>query len=103
MIRLTQHVGDQWVVPEISVAYPSISPLGRIDTIEAFGLKQNELYRLEVFKDSYSEHDQIENVEMGERYAISFSLKIDFSEFDDKAIADNLQQRSRDFLPRHID
>ena len=40
---------------------------------------------------------------MGERYGIDFSLKIDFSEFDDKAIADNLQKKVKDFLPHTID
>ena len=40
---------------------------------------------------------------MGERYGIDFSLKIDFSEFDDRAIADNLQKKVKDFLPHTIE
>jgi hypothetical protein len=42
-------------------------------------------------------------VEMGERYDISFSLKIDFSEFDDESIAANMQKVYKDFLPHSID
>ena len=45
------------------------------------------LYRIEIFKDSFSEHAQIEDVEMGERYGTSFSLKIDFTENDDEVLA----------------
>ena len=40
---------------------------------------------------------------MGERYDISFSLKIDFSEFDDDSIADNLNKIYKDHLPESID
>ena len=70
--------------------YPEVTDHKIIDTIEAFDIESNYLYKLEIFKESYSEHATIEDVEMGERYGIEFSLKIDFSEFDDKSIADNL-------------
>jgi len=40
---------------------------------------------------------------MGERYGTSFSLKIDFSEFDESHIADNLQKQFREFLPVSLD
>ena len=43
-----------------------------------------------VYKDAFSEHSQYENVEMGERYSTEFSIKIDFSEFDEGHISDNL-------------
>ena len=64
----------------------------RIDTIEEAALTPNRLYKIVVFKDNFSEHAQIENVEMGERYGTEFSIKIDFSEFDDGHIAENLQK-----------
>jgi hypothetical protein len=63
----------------------------------------NVLYKIEVFKDAFSEHAQIEEVEMGERYGTSFSLKVDFSEFDDSAVVDNMQKVFRDFLPVNME
>ena len=94
---------DNWVIPELAADYPTIHDVYRIDTIEAFGLEPHAVYKLEIFKTMYGEHDQMENVEMGERYDISFSLKIDFSEFDDDSIADNLNKIYKDILPRDID
>ena len=89
MIRLTKFENNEWVLVD-AASYPEVTAAKRIDTVEAFDIDPNALYKVEIFKDSYSEHEQIEDVEMGERYGIEFSLKIDFSEFDDKAIADNL-------------
>ena len=89
MIRLTKFEDNEWVLVD-AASYPEVTATKRIDTVEAFDIDPNALYKVEIFKDSYSEHEQIEDVEMGERYGIEFSLKIDFSEFDDKAIADNL-------------
>ena len=103
MIRLLKQEGDDWIVPDLATAYPTVTSMGQIDTIEAFGLQPRTIYKLEIFKDSYAEHDHVEDVEMGERYDISFSLKIDFSEFDDKSIANNLQKNSHDVLPHTMD
>lgn len=72
---------------------------GRIDTVELFGLVPNQLYKIELFKDAYTEHSQLESVEMGERYGVSFSLKIDLSEFDETHIAANQQKNFREFIP----
>jgi len=102
MLRLTKFENNDWVLVD-AASYPDFTAAKRIDTVEAFNIDPNAIYKVEIFKDSYSEHEQIEDVEMGERYGIEFSLKIDFSEFDDKAIADNLQKRVKDFLPHTID
>ena len=40
---------------------------------------------------------------MGERYDISFSLKIDFSEFDDETVSNNLRKTHKDFLPHSME
>lgn len=45
----------------------------------------------------------MEDIEMGERYGTSFSIKIDFSEFDDTAIVNQQYSKSKDYLPRTLD
>lgn len=80
-----------------------VSETARIDTIEDFGIDAGVTYKLEIFKDGMAEHDSMEQVEMGERYGIEFSLKIDFSEFDDQKLAENLQKNVRDFLPLNME
>ena len=80
-----------------------MTDMQRIDTIEEAVLVPNQLYKIAIFKDAFSEHEGIEYVEMGERYGTSFSIKIDFSEFDDKNIADNLQKQFKEFLPVSLD
>lgn len=40
-------------------------------------------YKLVLERDAFGEGDDLEDVEMGERYALSFSLKIEFSENND--------------------
>ena len=92
---------DKWV--RVGVDYHDMSSDQRIDTIEEAALTPNKLYKIVVFKDSFSEHAQIENVEMGERYGTEFSIKVDFSEFDDNHIAENLQKSFREFLPVSLD
>lgn len=39
---------------------------------------------------------------MGERYGTEFSLKIDFSEFDEATMAANLQKSFKEFLPVNL-
>ena len=56
-----------------------------------------------MYKDAFSEHAAYENVEMGERYGTEFSIKIDFSEFDEFHISDNLQKEFNEFLPVNLD
>ena len=90
----------QW--ERAGIDYPEVTELGRIDTIEELGVIAGQLYKIEIFKDSFGEHAQIEEVEMGERYGTSFSIKIDFSEFDDKAVVDNMNKNLREFLPMSI-
>ena len=80
-----------------------MSPRLRIDEIQVDTLEQGVLYKIEVYKDSFSEHAQIEDVEMGERYGTSFSLKIDFTENDEENIAGSLQKRVRQKLPQSIE
>ena len=98
-IHLTtwDHEEEKWKLE--GEHYPEVTDQGRIDTVEVFGLVPNQLYKIELFKDAYTEHSQLEDVEMGERYGVSFSLKIDLSEFDDSHIAANLQKTFREFLP----
>ena len=88
---------DKW--SRVGVDYHEMTDMQRIDTIEEAVLVPNQLYKIAIFKDAFSEHEGIEYVEMGERYGTSFSIKIDFSEFDDKNIADNLQKQFKEFLP----
>ncbi len=45
----------QWVMID-SNDYPEVNMHKRIDTIEAFDIESNYLYKLEIFKDNYSEH-----------------------------------------------
>lgn len=92
---------DKWV--RVGHDYHDVASDQRIDTIEEAALTPNHLYKIVVFKDNFSEHAQIENVEMGERYGTEFSIKIDFSEFDDSHIAENLQKNFREFLPVSLD
>ena len=75
---------------------------GHITTIEEAGLQANELYKLVIFKDAFTEHASIEEVEMGERYGVEFSVKIDFSEFDNDVMAANIQKSFREFLPASL-
>ena len=100
-MRLTQWVEEdqRWEAPEQAAAYPTLTDAGRIDTVEAFGLQTSETYRLELFKTAYGEHDHIEDIEVGEHLDIQFSLKIDFSEFDDSSVSDNLNHDYEEFLP----
>ena len=103
LMRLSEydHDNDKWNA--ILFGEPEVTEMGRIDTIEVFGLTPHAIYKLEVFKDAFSEHAHIEEVEMGERYGQEFSIKIDFSEFDDEKMAQNLQRQFKDFLPVSID
>ena len=80
---------DEW--RQTGMNYPMVTESGRIETIEDFGMEAGVTYKLEIYKDGVTtEHDMLENVEMGERYGIEFSLKLDFSEFDDQKLAENL-------------
>ena len=79
---------DKWSL--VGIQYPMVGEVGRIDTIEEFEIAPNQIYKLEIYKDSFTEHDMMEGVEMGDRYGVSFSLKIDVSEFDEKNLAANL-------------
>lgn len=50
---------DQWHEPENIADYSEVSEDGiqRIETIEALDLEANAIYKLEIFKTAYSEHD----------------------------------------------
>ena len=54
-MRLSVHdsAKDQWKI--IERGFPDVTEMGRIDTIEVFGLQPHTVYKLEVFKDVYSE------------------------------------------------
>lgn len=83
--------------------YPEVSELGRIDTIELGALQPHATYELLIYKDAFSEHAHIEEVEMGERYGVAFSVKLDFSEFDESHVAANVAAQFRDLLPNSIE
>ena len=76
----------------MGIGYPEVTERARIFTIELLEVAPELLYKIEIFRDSFTEHAQIEEVEMGERYGTSFSLKIDFSEYDGHEIAENLNK-----------
>ena len=80
-----------------------MAPDHRLDDVQVESLETGVLYKVELFKDGYTEHAQIEDVEMGERYGTSFSLKIDITENDDEALANAVQKRKREKLPKSID
>lgn len=67
-----------------------LGPFHRIEEVQVPQLSPEKTYKIEVFKDGFSEHAQIEDVEMGERYGTSFSLKIEFTENDDESVAQEL-------------
>lgn len=62
-----QHT-DKWTL--VGVQYPMLSEVGRIDTLELFEIIPNQVYKIELYKDAFTEHATIDDVEMGERYGI---------------------------------
>ena len=100
-VHLATWEAGEWKL--VGTHYPEVSDAGRIDTIEEFGLTPSQQYKITLFKDAFSEHASIEDVEMGERYGLEFSLKIDVSEFDDTHLAENLQKTFREFLPVNLE
>ena len=80
-----------------------LSPTLRLDGVQLDTVEQGVLYKIELYKDAFTEHAQIEDVEMGERYGTSFSLKIDFTENDDEAIAASWQRQVLQKAPHSID
>ena len=80
-----------------------MAPSLRLDSIQLDALEPGVSYKIEIYKDAFSEHAQIEGAEMGERYGTAFSLKIDFTENDDEAIAAARRKRVLQRLPKSID
>jgi hypothetical protein len=58
------------------------------------------MYKLVLFMDEFSTHGIMADVEMGERYDIAFSLKIDFSQNDDEDKVRKQFKNVKDYLPR---
>ena len=52
-------------------------------TITVEHLTPETSYKIVLQRDAFGEGDDLEDVEMGERYGLSFSLKIEFSENND--------------------
>ena len=92
---------EEWKI--VGIGYPEVTERARIFTIELLEVAPELLYKIEIFRDSFTEHAQIEEVEMGERYGTSFSLKIDFSEYDGHEIAENLNKVFQEHLPSSMD
>ena len=58
------------------------------------------MYKLVLFMDEFSTDGIMADVEMGERYDIAFSLKIDFSQNDDEDKVRKQFKNVKDYLPR---
>jgi len=79
------------------------APYVNTATITVEHLAPETLYKIVLQRDAFGEGDDLEDVEMGERYGLSFSLKIEFSENNDPQIAAKLRQNLQEYLPEFFD